>query len=348
MVDAFIAAGVSKVRLTGGEPLLRKDLRDLERVLASKAAIRDLAMTTNGVLFAKHAAELCSAGLGRVTTSLDTLRPDRFEMLSRRRSHGEVLEALGAAAEVGFTGTKVDTVVMRGVNDDELIDLIEFAKTVGAEVRFIEYMDLGGATQWDPALVCSAADMLRVLPASYGEIRPADTPASSPAHRFVLPDGTTFGIVASTTQPLCGACDRSRLTTDGMWYRCLYASTGADLRQALRSGASPERLRAIIVDTWAARRDQGAVDRLDRREGGALASGNCLAKRPASGDAHPRRVAAMSTSATGLPCRGVPAVQGLAGSRRPGRRSVGSRTRWAALSPTQECRFSASNMSGSS
>lgn len=348
MVDAFIAAGVSKVRLTGGEPLLRKDLRDLERVLASKAAIRDLAMTTNGVLFAKHAAELCSAGLGRVTTSLDTLRPDRFEMLSRRRSHGEVLEALGAAAEVGFTGTKVDTVVMRGVNDDELIDLIEFAKTVGAEVRFIEYMDLGGATQWDPALVCSAADMLRVLPASYGEIRPADTPASSPAHRFVLPDGTTFGIVASTTQPLCGACDRSRLTTDGMWYRCLYAvhrcrpAPGAAVRRVTRAAPGDHRRHMGGSARSGGRRSSGPT------RGRRAASGNCLAKRPASGDAHPRRVAAMSTSATGLPCRGVPAVQGLAGSRRPGRRSVGSRTRWAALSPTQECRFSASNMSGSS
>ena len=240
MVDAFISVGVEKVRLTGGEPLLRRDLSGLVEMLAVKPGIRDLAMTTNGVLFAKHAADLRGAGLGRVTISLDTLRPDRFEVLSRRNSHGAVVDALHVAAEVGFVGTKMDTVVIRGFNDDELVDLVEFAKTVRAEVRFIEYMDVGGATRWDPRLVCSSEDMLRSLRAHYGEVRPANAPASSPARRFVLPDGTTFGIVASTTQPFCAACDRSRLTADGMWYRCLYASTGTNLRQPLRSGATPD------------------------------------------------------------------------------------------------------------
>jgi cyclic pyranopterin phosphate synthase len=280
VVDAFISVGVEKLRLTGGEPLLRRDLHGLVAMLAAKPAIRDLAMTTNGVLFAKHAADLRTAGLGRVTISLDTLQPDRFEMLSRRSSHGAVVDALHVAAEVGFIGTKMDTVVIRGVNDDELVDLVEFAKTVRAEVRFIEYMDVGGATGWDPKLVCSGADMLRSLRAYYGEVRPTEAPASSPARRFVLPDGTTFGIVASTTQPFCADCDRSRLTADGIWYRCLYASTGTDLREPLRSGATPEQLQTIIASTWARRRDQGAIDRFERRERGALLTVSALRHDP--------------------------------------------------------------------
>ena len=280
VVDAFISVGVEKLRLTGGEPLLRKGLSGLVEMLAGKQAIRDLAMTTNGVLFAKHAADLRAAGLGRVTISLDTLRPDRFEVLSRRDSHAAVVDALHVAAEVGFVGTKVDTVVIKGFNDDELVDLVEFAKTVAVEVRFIEYMDVGGATRWDPKHVCSSADMLRSLRAHYGEVRPAKAHTSSPARRFVLPDGTTFGIVASATQPFCAACDRSRLTADGMWYRCLYASTGTDLRRPLRSGATPDELHSMIAGTWAHRRDQGAVHRLERRERGALLTVSALRHDP--------------------------------------------------------------------
>lgn len=280
LVDAFCAVGVEKVRLTGGEPLLRTGLARLVEMLASKPAIRDLAMTTNGVLFAGHASDMRAAGLGRVTISLDTLRPDRFERLTRRRTHGAVLDALAAAAEVGFTGTKVDTVILRGVNDDELVDMVEFAKTVAAEVRFIEYMDVGGATRWDPRHVCTAADMLAILGDHYGDLQPVDAPPSSPARRYRLPDGTVFGIVASTTRPFCAACDRSRLTADGIWYRCLYAPTGTDLRQVLRDGTSSERLTALIDQTWSARRDQGAVDRLRERARGALLSVRDLRNDP--------------------------------------------------------------------
>ena len=147
LVDVFADLGVDKVRLTGGEPLLRRDLADLVRLLARKPRIRDLALTTNGVLLAEHAPALRAAGLHRVTVSLDTLRPERFRALTRRPNHAQVLEGLRAVGAAGFSGTKVDTVVMRGVNDDELADLIEYGKTVAAEVRFIEYMDVGGATR---------------------------------------------------------------------------------------------------------------------------------------------------------------------------------------------------------
>lgn len=270
LVDVFCTVGVEKVRLTGGEPLLRHGLVRLVEMLAAKPSIGDLAMTTNGVLFAQHAAALRAAGLGRVTISLDTLRPDRFERLSRRGSHRAVLDAFTAAAEAGFASTKIDAVMMQGVNDDELVVLIEFAKTVAAEVRFIEYMDVGGATRWDPRLVVSSADMLAAIGAHYGDVTPLQTTASAPARRYRLEDGTIFGIVASTTQPFCATCDRSRLTADGMWYRCLYASTGTDLRQALRAGATAEQLQTLITSAWSTRRDQGAVDRLSQQARRAL------------------------------------------------------------------------------
>jgi cyclic pyranopterin phosphate synthase len=270
LVEVFVSLGVDKVRITGGEPLLRRDLAVLVRMLAGRRGIRDLAMTTNGVLLARDAGSLREAGLGRVTVSLDTLRPERFERISRRTSHGQVLDGLRAVTDAGFVGTKIDTVVLRGVNDDELVDLIEFGRTVPAEVRFIEYMDIGGATRWNAGSVFSRAEMLHRLRAYYGEIEVLAAQDSAPATRFVLPDGTTFGIVSSTTQPFCATCDRSRLTADGLWYRCLYAATGVDLRQALRSGAGLGALRGIVAQGWEQRRDQGAVDRVARKRRRAL------------------------------------------------------------------------------
>ena len=262
LVDVFITLGVDKVRLTGGEPLLRRDLPRLIRLLAAKPALRDLAITSNGVLLADQAQSLKDAGLHRVTVSLDTLRPDRFRLLTRRETHAEVLEGLAAVGRAGFTDTKIDTVAMRGVNDDELADLIEYGRTVDAEVRFIEYMDVGGATRWSMDKVVSRREILERLTERYGVITPVVETSTAPADRYRLPDGTVFGIIASTTAPFCADCDRSRLTADGLWYLCLYAQQGTDLRQPLRAGASDDELRALITGGWEARRDRGAEDRL--------------------------------------------------------------------------------------
>jgi cyclic pyranopterin phosphate synthase len=266
LVDVFITLGVDKVRLTGGEPLLRRDVPSLIRLLAGKPALRDLAITTNGVLLAEHAPALREAGLHRVTVSLDTLHPDRFTALTRRATHAQVLEGIRSVPRAGFTGTKLDTVVMRGVNDDELADLIEFGKTVPAEVRFIEYMDVGGATRWSMDQVVSRQEMLARLGQRYGAITPVVEDSTAPADRYRLPDGTIFGIIASTTAPFCADCDRSRLTADGMWYLCLYALAGVDLRGPLRAGASGEELAALIAGGWGARTDRGAEDRLALRD----------------------------------------------------------------------------------
>jgi cyclic pyranopterin phosphate synthase len=258
LVEVFTSLGVEDVRLTGGEPLLRRDLARLVQMLAANPRIRDLALTTNGVLFAEHAEELRAAGLHRVTLSLDTLRPERFLALTGRDTHAQVLAGIAAARRSGFGKLKLDTVVLRGLNDDELADLIEYGRLAEAEVRFIEYMDVGGATEWSLDKVFTRAEMLDRLGKRYGAITPLGENSSAPAERFRLPDGTVFGIIASTTTPFCRRCDRSRLTADGLWYLCLYAQSGIDLRQMLRAGASPEELAARIASIWRGRSDRGA------------------------------------------------------------------------------------------
>ena len=261
LVDGFLDQGVDKVRLTGGEPLLRRDLPVLVKRLASRARVRDLALTTNGVLLADHAHQLHDAGLHRLTVSLDTLRHDRFRDLARFDELDRVLQGIAVASPL-FGGLKLDTVVIRGVNDDELVDLIEFGRAHDGEVRFIEYMDVGGATQWSMTRVLPKAEILETLTRRYGAITPLADESSAPARRYRLADGTVFGIIASTTAPFCSDCDRSRLTADGMWYTCLYATDGVDLRRTLRSGASRDDIAALIREVWERRRDRGAEDRL--------------------------------------------------------------------------------------
>lgn len=257
----FTDLGVDRVRLTGGEPLLRRDLSRLIRLLLQNRKITDIALTTNGILLADQAQDLYEAGLHRITVSLDTLRPERFRQLTRRDEYARVLEGIESVGKTGFTGLKLDTVAIRGFNDDELIPLIEFAKHYRAEVRFIEYMDVGGANDWSLDKVLSRAAMLQILGDHYGEIEPLPERGSAPAQRFRLPDGTIFGIIPSTTTPFCSTCDRSRVTADGMWYLCLYATAGKDLRKPLRSGLTPDEMRAIIRAGWGARLDRGAEAR---------------------------------------------------------------------------------------
>jgi cyclic pyranopterin phosphate synthase len=258
----FTDVGVDRVRMTGGEPLLRRDVAGLVELLAQNPRIGDLAMTTNGVLLAGQAARLRAAGLHRVTVSLDTLRPGRFQALTRFDQHAVVLRGIDAAASV-FGSVKLDTVVVRGINDDELVDLLEFAKSRRAEIRFIEYMDVGGATSWSMEKVLTRREMLQRLAEHYGPISPVEEETSAPADRFRLPDGTIFGIISSTTEPFCRKCDRSRVTADGMWLLCLYATHGTDLRGPLRGGVSDEALRELLTSVWTARTDRGAEQRLE-------------------------------------------------------------------------------------
>jgi len=192
------------------------------------------------------------------------LQPERMRELARTDRHADVLEGIAAARQAGFS-VKLNTVVMRGVNDDELVALIEFARAHQAEIRFIEYMDVGGATEWTAEQVVSQREMLESVSKHYGSLAPIPA-GNAPAERFRLADGTTFGIIASTTAPFCRSCDRSRLTADGTWFLCLYAERGIDLRAPVRAGASDAELAELISATWQERTDRGAEERLGLQE----------------------------------------------------------------------------------
>ncbi len=280
LARVFAGLGVDRVRLTGGEPLLRRDLHVLVSLLAGIPGLEEVTLTTNGVLLAEQAESLKHAGLKRLTVSLDTLRPERFLELSRRDDLPRVLSGIDRARAVGFAPLKLDMVVLRGTNDDEIQSLLDYARGIGAELRYIEYMDVGGATKWTKEAVVSRQEILERLRKSHGPIEAVDEKNSAPADRYRLGDGTTFGIISSTTQPFCGTCDRARLTADGRWFLCLYARTGVDLGRAMRSGASEEELRTLICDGWSAREDRGAMTRLLELERAALAPVDELRRDP--------------------------------------------------------------------
>jgi GTP 3',8-cyclase len=269
LVRVFAGLGVTKVRLTGGEPLLRHDLPTLVALLARHPELTDLALTTNGILLERHAAALAEAGLRRATVSLDTLRAERMIRFARSARHGEVLAGIEAARSA-FGSVKLNTVVIRGYNDDEVLDLLEFARARGLEPRFIEYMDVGGATAWSGDQVVSQREILELVARRYGSIRALESTGWAPAERFALPDGGVFGVIASTTAPFCRTCDRGRLTADGTFLLCLYGERGLDLRELLRSGASDQEIEERIAEVWRQRSDRGAEERAALPERGVL------------------------------------------------------------------------------
>jgi cyclic pyranopterin phosphate synthase len=262
--------GVEKIRLTGGEPLLRPNLAALVGLLARHEGVRDLALTTNGLLLARDAEGLRAAGLRRVTVSIVTLRPERMLAFARSARPEDVLAGITAASAAGFDAVKLNTVVIRGYNDDEVVGLLEFARARALEIRFIEYMDVGGATEWDLGRVVSQREILDTITRHYGPAEPVRKSSWAPAERFQLADGTTFGVIASTTAPFCRTCDRARLTADGTFLLCLYGEHGLDLRELLRSGATDSDIAAEIAATWTARTDRGAEARAGLADRGVL------------------------------------------------------------------------------
>ena len=280
LVSELVPHGVEKVRLTGGEPLLRRDIDQLVRSLRAQGGLRDLALTTNGLRLPDLAPALRDAGLDRLTVSLDTLRADRFLELTRRDELAGALRGLDAAAAAGFTGTKLNVVVMRGANDDELVDMLDFARERDLEVRFIEYMDVGGATRWDMSRVVPATEIIERVGAARGGVTPEDLKrTAAPADRYLTGDGHRFGVIASTTRPFCGSCDRARLTADGQFITCLYARSGTAIAPLLRArgaAAAAER----IVDLWTGRTDRGAEERASLDSRAALAGPGELQREP--------------------------------------------------------------------
>ena len=259
----FAGLGVRKIRLTGGEPLVRKELPKLVAQLAAIEGVADLAMTTNASRLTELARPLADAGLRRLTVSLDTLRPDRFRAITQRGDLEPVLAGLFAARNAGLRPIKINAVIERGVNEDEVVDLAAFGREHGFEVRFIEYMDVGNANQWRTERLVPKAEILERLSAALPFRPSADARGSRPAdHYDYLDGGGSFGVIASVTDPFCGDCSRARLTADGQLVTCLFSGAGFDLKPLLRGGASDDEITHAISDVWTRRSDRYSETRL--------------------------------------------------------------------------------------
>ena len=259
----FVALGVNKLRITGGEPLLRVDLPQLVAQLAAIPGADDITLTTNGYLLAQQAAALAAAGLRRITVSLDSLDDAVFQQMNGRGFGARrVLEGIDRAAAAGLSPVKINAVVQKGVNDHTIVDLARHFKGSGHIVRFIEYMDVGNRNGWQLDEVVPAAEIISRIDAALPLEPAAANYAGEVARRWRYRDGAgEIGVIASVTQPFCADCTRARLATDGRLYTCLFAADGVDLRAPLRNGASDAELRNIIASIWARRRDRYSEER---------------------------------------------------------------------------------------
>jgi GTP 3',8-cyclase len=241
--------GVEELRFTGGEPLLRRGLEELVAAAAALEPRPDVSLTTNGIGLARRAGALAAAGVNRLNVSMDTLRAERFATITRRDRLADVLDGLAAARAAGLGPVKINTVLLRGVNDDEACDLLRFAVEHGYELRFIEQMPLDAQHGWQRTEMITAGEVLGLLRAEFALTPDPTERGGAPAERWVVDGGpAVVGVIASVTRPFCGACDRTRLTADGQVRSCLFARTETDLRAMLRGGASD----AEIADAWRA------------------------------------------------------------------------------------------------
>ncbi len=270
----FVEFGIEKIRLTGGEPLVRKNLHGLVARL-SAAGIADLSLTTNGALLAEQARDLGAAGLRRINVSIDTLRPDRFVQITKRGDLDEVLKGLFAAKAAGMAPIKINAVVIRGTNDDEILDLVAFARENGFEMRFIEYMDVGNANTWSLEKTVTKQQILETVNACFPVRELGRANGSAPAVDYEFLDGSgEIGIIGSVTEPFCSSCTRVRLTADGKLVTCLFAETGFDLKVLLRSGVSDSELRTAISNVWTGRTDRYSDRRWQQVQSGAYRPGD--------------------------------------------------------------------------
>ena len=264
VVRLAVPLGVRKIRLTGGEPLLRRDLPDLVRQLAGIPGIEDVALTTNGTRLGEMAASLRSAGLGRINVSVDSLDPERFRRITKRGDLDDVLKGLFAAREAGLEPVKINAVIERGVNEEDILPLVEFGRTHGFVVRFIEYMDVGTANAWRLERTVTKAEIVERIGARYPLDPAGRADGNAPAADYAFRDGKgTVGVVASVTEPFCGTCSRGRLTADGRLVTCLFSRTGHDLKARLRSDAGDDEVRAWMESLWRGRTDRFSAERLN-------------------------------------------------------------------------------------
>jgi cyclic pyranopterin phosphate synthase len=265
----FVQLGVRKLRLTGGEPLLRANLPDLIGDLTDIAGVEDVALTTNGILLARYASELKAAGLKRVTVSLDSLDPAVFARMSGGFGGvDEVLEGIEHARRAELTPVKINAVVQRGVNDHTVLDLVERFRGSGVIVRFIEYMDVGNRNHWRSELVVPSKELAERIGARWPLVVLEPEYRGEVAKRYAFADGQgEVGFISSVSQPFCGDCSRARLSSDGVLYTCLFATHGTSLRDALRGGASDDHLLELIRGVWHKRTDRYSEQRASLRQG---------------------------------------------------------------------------------
>jgi cyclic pyranopterin phosphate synthase len=260
----FIGLGVEEIRLTGGEPLVRKDLEILVSQLSALKSLKDLSLTTNGVFLAEKVGALAAAGLRRINISIDTLNPDRFRQITQRGDLDKVLEGLFEAKRLGLHPIKINAVIQRGVNDSDILELVEFARKHGFALRFIEFMDVGNSNNWKSEKMVSKREILEIIHSHYclKEIGREQGTAPSVDYQFVDGQGD-IGVIASVTEPFCASCTRVRLTADGKLVTCLFSSAGHDLKAPMRGGASDEELVEVITRVWQQRKDRYSDERLE-------------------------------------------------------------------------------------
>ena len=258
----FVSLGVEKIRLTGGEPLLRRNLEELVSSLSAIEGIGELCLTTNGSSLADKIQPLKAAGLRRVNISIDTLDPAKFRSMTKRGDLEPVLKGLFAAKEAGLDPIKINAVIERGVNDGEVIDLVEFSRKHGFAMRFIEYMDVGNVNEWTSRKLVPAKQILEMIGARYPLREIGRHQGSAPSVDYEFVDGGgEVGVIGSVTEPFCGTCTRARLTADGKIVTCLFSNHGHDVKTLMRGGADDERLTSFIVSLWRQRTDRYSEER---------------------------------------------------------------------------------------
>ena len=263
LANLFVGLGVEKIRLTGGEPLVRKDLDQLVAKLSAIPRLDDLCLTTNGSLLAEQIEALKAAGLKRVNVSIDTLDNEKFKRMTKRGDLAKVLEGIFAAKKHGLKPIKLNAVVERGVNNDYIIPLVEFCREHGFAMRFIEYMDVGNANNWTHDKLVSKKEILETIGARYPLSEIGRDQGSAPAVDYEFVDGNgDIGVIASVTEPFCASCTRARLTADGKIVTCLFSQGGHDVKKLLRAGASDEELVNLISSIWSRRADRYSEERL--------------------------------------------------------------------------------------
>jgi GTP 3',8-cyclase len=266
----FVRGGVEKLRLTGGEPLVRQNIEKLVADLAAIDGLKELCLTTNGSLLADKAAVLKAAGLRRINVSIDTLDPEKFRRMTKRGDLAKVLDGLFAAQHEGLKPIKINAVVERGVNEDDILDLVAFAREHGFTMRFIEYMDVGNSNDWTSKKLVPKKEIVEKIHARFPLKEIGRSQGTAPAVDYEFVDGGgQVGVVASVTEPFCSTCNRARLTADGKLVTCLFSSVGHDVKARLRGGATDEELFEFISGVWRRRDDRYSAERLEAMKSSA-------------------------------------------------------------------------------